>query len=138
MSMLSCPMCGKMSPLYRYNPDLFDDDIFIVRVQGLGRGRGFRSFGARSVFDLKDGIPVREALEKLCNRTLQVIRLMLDNQIIREEDLLGRLGISHDETSDLALDVLAFLDHIEELLYDADEETQNLAGNLRRKALTES
>jgi hypothetical protein len=138
MSMLLCPTCGKMSPLYRYDPDLFDDDIFIVKVQGLGRGRGFKSFGARSVFDLKDRIPVQEALEKLCNRVLQVIRIILDNEIISEEDLLGRLGISHDETSDLALDVLAFLDHIEELLYDADEETQKLATDLKREALAES
>jgi hypothetical protein len=42
MSQFQCPLCGKYNSYARFDPSDFDDDIFGVDFEGLGRGRGFR------------------------------------------------------------------------------------------------
>ena len=139
--MLLCPLCGKMSSLRLYRPSHFEEDIFIQSVRGLGRGRGFRSVGVRSAFESKDDHRVGLMLEEVCERSLAIVQVLLDNDIIDIEAVADKLALSQTSNSqDLASKVLEFLqlDPVEEFLYDADPETQELALRLKRQALLES
>ncbi len=97
MSMLTCPLCGKMSPLYNYAPESFEDDILVQTVEGLGRGRGFQSVEARSIFDMTDSIMIERVLEKMCNRALEILQIMLDNDVISREELIERLRLVSED-----------------------------------------
>jgi hypothetical protein len=77
---------------------------------------------------------VRAAVERLCDRCLTILQIMLDNDVITKRELLERLETADDEQSDLSELVITFLNRIDEFLYDADEETQKLAEELMRKA----
>ncbi len=43
MSQLICPLCGKFVSVRYYDPSGFEDDILLVQVRGLGRGKGARA-----------------------------------------------------------------------------------------------
>ncbi len=51
MSSVACPLCGKNSPFSSFKPERLDDDIYIVKVTGLGRGRGFATESKESILD---------------------------------------------------------------------------------------
>ena len=137
MSMLTCPACGKLSPLSRYDPRDYEPDILLCDLRGLGRGRGFEITLVRSAFELMGRSSVRVAVERLCDRCLEILQMMLDNNVIGKQDVAERLGITDGERSDLPELVVRFLHQIGEFLYDADEETQKLAEELMKKALRE-
>ena len=40
MSQFTCPLCGKFSSVRHYDPSNFEDDIMLVQVRGLGKGKG--------------------------------------------------------------------------------------------------
>jgi hypothetical protein len=40
MSQFICPLCGKFVSVRFYDPSGFEDDILLVQVRGLGRGKG--------------------------------------------------------------------------------------------------
>lgn len=136
--MLTCPACGKLSPLSRYDPRDYEPDIFLCELRGLGRGRGFKVTSVRSVFDDMASSSVRAAVGRLCDRCLTILQIMLDNDVIDRQDVVERLGITDGERSDLPVLVVRFLHQIGEFLYDADEATQKLAEELMKKALRES
>lgn len=92
----------------------------------------------RSVFKDMESSEVRVAVERLCDRCMEILQMMVDNDVITKRDLIERLEIADDERSDFSKRVIAFLNRIEEFLYDADEETQGLAVRLKRLALAES
>ena len=134
MSMLTCPACGKLSPLLRYDPRDYEPDILVCKVRGLGRGRGFEVTLVRSAFELMGRSSVRIAVERLCDRCLETLQTMLDNNVIGKQDVVEKLGITDRERSDLPELVVRFLHQIGEFLYIADEETQKLAEELMKKA----
>jgi hypothetical protein len=135
VSMLLCPLCGKSSSLDRYDPTGFEDDIFVQTLRGLGRGKGFKVTSTQSIFDLDRTTRIESTINRLCGRSLEIVGMMLENGVLTEEDLVDRLGLTPTERSDLAADVVRFLDSIEELLYDqADEDSQQAAMELKRKA----
>jgi hypothetical protein len=51
MSQFQCPLCGKYNSYARFDPNDFDDDIFGVDFEGLGRGKGFRVSARCSLLD---------------------------------------------------------------------------------------
>jgi hypothetical protein len=136
LSMLACPLCGRLCCLRHFDPTGFEDDIFTVKTHGLGRGRGFKTGAAHSVFESDRSPEVEEAIRKIYDRILEILSMLLSNDFATRSDIAGRLGLG----SDLPLEVLTFLrlETVEEFLYDADEETQQRAMRLRRLALNES
>ena len=135
MPMLVCPLCGKSSSLYRFDPRGFEDDVFVQTLRGLGRGKGFKVTRAQSIFDMDRTTLIEATINTLCSRSVEIVNMMLENGVLTKEDLVHRLGLTLSERSDLAADVVRFLDSIEELLYDqADEDSQQAAVELRRKA----
>jgi len=51
MSQFICPLCGKFVSVSKYDPSDFKDDILLVEVRGLGRGRGVEVVGRYSLLD---------------------------------------------------------------------------------------
>jgi hypothetical protein len=134
MSMLICPGWGKLTPVSRYDPRDYEPDMLVCELRGLGRARGFEVASVRSAFELMGRSSVRVAVERLCDRCLEILQMMLDNNVIGKQDIVKRLGNTDSERSDLPELVVRFLHRIDEFLYDADEETQKLAEELMRKA----
>ena len=47
---LSCPVCGKLTPLSNFDPEALDDDVVIVTMESRGR-HGFEVVDRRSALD---------------------------------------------------------------------------------------
>jgi hypothetical protein len=136
--MIICPACGKLSPTSRYDPRDYEPDVLLCELRGLGQARGFEVRSVRSAFELMERLSVRVAVERLCDRCLEILQMMLDNNVIDKHDVLKKLVITDSERSDLPELVVRFLDRIDEFLYDTDEKTQKLAEELMKKALREN
>ncbi len=44
-------MCGKTTSIRNFDPESFEDDIYLVRFRGLGRGKGFEIAAKESLLD---------------------------------------------------------------------------------------
>ena len=93
MPMISCPLCGKMSSMEFYNPNHFADDIYVVTVRGLGRGRGFEVTARESIFSPLNRIDphINRTLEDLRDRTLDILNMLNDRGIVPEAELVQRM-----------------------------------------------
>ncbi len=69
-----------------YHPESFDLDIYVQDFRGLGRGRGFKSLGRRSI--LHNGA----VLSPLTDRILDLVVLLRDEGHIDDSELSDRLG----------------------------------------------
>jgi len=54
MSLWICPLCGKQTSILHYDPTNFVDDIMIILLRGLGKGRGFEEVERYSLLDGSD------------------------------------------------------------------------------------
>src|SRR5208337_1590492 len=93
MPMMSCPLCGKMSSMERYNPNRFADDIFVIEVTGLGRGRGFEVTTRDSIFGIHNRMDpdIDRTLCDLRDRTLDILNMLDERGIIKETELVERM-----------------------------------------------
>jgi len=57
-------MCGKTTNIRNFDPESFEDDIYLVRFRGLGRGRGFEIASKESLLEGLDP----ELLDKISDR----------------------------------------------------------------------
>jgi hypothetical protein len=82
-----------MSSLERYNPNYFADDIFIIEVRGLGRGRGFEVTTRDSIFEFHHRMDpyIERTLGDLRDRTLDILNMLDDRGIIEEGELVERM-----------------------------------------------
>ena len=51
MSQFICPLCGKFASIRYFDPSDFEDDILIIQVRGLGRGKGVEIVEKYSLLD---------------------------------------------------------------------------------------
>ena len=70
MSMLSCPLCGRLVSLRHFAPEDFDENIQVVSRRSLGRGRGFEVTGRYSVLDDE------ELMERIATRLHLLLNLI--------------------------------------------------------------
>jgi hypothetical protein len=75
MSLWICPLCGKQVSIKYYDPSDFDDDIMIIQLRGLGRGRGFEVVSEHSLFEDKD----TELLDLISDRVAILYNLLYEN-----------------------------------------------------------
>jgi hypothetical protein len=87
---LKCPLCGKQSPEKSFHPEDFEDDVLVVDVIGLGRGKGFANSEARSAFDDRG---CEELLDKLASRTLEIVGLLVEEGLLGKDRVLDKIGL---------------------------------------------
>ena len=140
MSHIICPLCGKSSSLRRFNPENFEDDIYVQRVRGLGRGKGFAVVSRESL--LGDGGNGGLIL-KIKRRILNLVSLLRRHRLISAKELEGlglipiervravlkenrelrdKLLYIHGWTSDFVGRVKVIMDYVGEALYMCEDE----------------
>ena len=67
---LVCPLCGKLAHLSRFNPDEYDDDIQVVEMKGLGRGKGFE---VTSRFSALGDEELMDLISSRCHAILKIV-----------------------------------------------------------------
>lgn len=87
MSHIRCPLCGKDNATCNFDPASLDDDIYVRQVYGLGRGQGFSHGPDESVLGDEIYSPM------ICNRCLDIVRLMIENNVITENEVLRSLKL---------------------------------------------
>ncbi len=87
MSLWICPICGKHCSIRHYDPTNFDNDILIIVLRGLGKGRGFEETERFSLLDGSDPY----LLNLISNRVAVVYDMLYedvedDDDVESEED----------------------------------------------------
>ena len=97
-SYLSCPICGKLTPLDSFNPEDMEEDIQVVEMRSLGRGRGFEVVSRESALD-------DEELTSTVAARLHALLNLLEGEgtaLRREEnELEAQLANSDEESEEL-------------------------------------
>lgn len=86
MSFIVCPLCGKMSSLRKYDPHSLDVDIYLQKVKGLGRGRGFKVVSKSSAL----GDP--SVIEPIKNRLIDLLMMLKRKNLLSGLDLAQKFG----------------------------------------------
>lgn len=74
--------------LSHFDPLAFDDDIYVVEVVGLGRGRGVKVVGQYSILQ-----PGDQTVELIKTRILNLLKVMLDNGVAKPNEVFGSLNL---------------------------------------------
>lgn len=91
MSFLLCPVCGKNSSLKHLHPIEFDDDIYAQDIQGLGKGKGFRTTGRISI------LHGSEVKDRIVPRLIVLLKLAIDEDVVSADEVRRRLGLRDAE-----------------------------------------
>ena len=95
---LSCPICGKLTPLSSFEPEDLEEDIMIVEMVSRGR-RGFEVVSRQSALDDPE-------LMEVISERLRVLLRLLDDEgtaLRREEnEEEAQLAKSEEENEELA------------------------------------
>jgi len=124
MSQFICPVCGKFVSVAYYDPSEFVDDVLLVKVKGLGRGKGVAIVDTYSLLDSEE----TQLLEQIRARILSVHNLLFDEFDDLEEkydELLNSVNDALSESypegfSDLGEAVEILLDEYTELLEESE------------------
>ena len=73
-----------------FEPNGFGHDAYTQDVRGLGKGKGFETSGRGSILGKND------VTEKIADRCLDLLSLFMDNDILSEEEVRKRLGLSEE------------------------------------------
>lgn len=82
MSQFICPLCGKFVSVRHYDPSNFEDDILLVQVRGLGRGKGVEITEKYSLLDGDDP----ELLDLINDRVVVLYELLYEDDEVEDED----------------------------------------------------
>ena len=85
ISQWQCPLCGKIVSVSLYDPSDFDDDILLIQVRGLGRGKGFE---VAENYSLLDG-DNPELLDLISDRVAVLYDLLYDDIEEEHEDIIN-------------------------------------------------
>jgi len=125
MSQFICPTCGKFVSTRYYDPTNFRDDILLVQVRGLGRGKGVEIVEKYSLLDGSDP----ELLDLISDRVAVIYDMLhaepdeadhsVDHEDEEEEDEVDFESLSE-------LDKQIFLAEQEEEDEEEDEDINDL------------
>lgn len=117
MSLWVCPVCGKQNSILHYDPTNFVDDIMIILLRGLGKGRGFEEVERYSLLDGSDP----DLLELISDRVAVLYDLLYED--IEDDEAEIDLEDDEDEPStELEKELRISEMEEEEDINDLDEE----------------
>ena len=70
MTHLRCPLCGRMAALSSFDPSEYEQDIVMVEMASLGRGRGFK------VVEESSALCDQELMEMIAKRLRELLFLI--------------------------------------------------------------
>ena len=113
MSHLRCALCGRLVALSSFDPSDYEQDIVIVEMASLGRGRGFKVVGESSA--LGD----QELMEVIAKR-LRVLLNLIEGDESRSSEaetqrLLDEVEELQDDNSNLRLEFRKAKDEMADL-----------------------
>ena len=85
ISQWQCPLCGKIVSVNHYDPTDFEDDILLVQVRGLGRGKGFELAEKYSLLDGDNP----ELLDLISDRVAILYDLLYEDIEEEHEDIIN-------------------------------------------------
>jgi len=94
ISQWQCPLCGKFVSIRHYDPSDFEDDILLVQIRGLGRGKGFE---VTKKYSLLDG-DNPELLDLISDRVAVIYDLLYEDVEGDEEE--------YEDINDLDNDII--------------------------------
>jgi hypothetical protein len=101
MSQLLCPLCGRLVSLKYFDPSGFDDDIYVVEVKGLGRGKGVKVVGKYSILGEDD-----ETVRLIGERSLTLLKLLIEHGHLKPDGVTSRLDLQGLEVRDKLIEDL--------------------------------
>ncbi len=110
MSQVICPICGKFFSVRYYDPSEFEEDILLVQVRGLGRGKGVEIVEKYSLL----GGSNPELLDIISDRVAVIYDLLCED-VEEDED-------EEDYSVDLEDDDVESLSELEQELRRGEEE----------------
>ncbi len=87
---VKCPLCGKQTPEKSFHPETFVNDIRVVDVVGLGRGRGFANSDERSALANGD---CWEVVQRIADRSLEMVGFLYEEGWLGQNDVIGAVGV---------------------------------------------
>ena len=97
MSMWKCPLCGKQNSIRFYDPTDYADDIIIILMRGLGKGKGFETVEEYSLLDGSDP----DLLELISDRIAVIYDLLYEDV----EDDEAEVDLEDDEAEEYINDL---------------------------------
>ena len=94
MSQFICPMCGKFASVRYFDPSDFEDDILLIQVRGLGRGKGVEIVEKYSLLDGSNP----ELLDLISDRVAVLYDLLYEDIEDEEEE--------HEDINDFEEDII--------------------------------
>jgi len=86
-------MCGKQASLRNFDPESFSNNIYVQKVRGLGRGRGFKVTSSIPIFDKPDYDGIREMI---ANRAIELLATLERNGDVSLGYILTELGLDEE------------------------------------------
>ena len=86
-------MCGKQASLRNFDPESFANNIYVQKVRGLGRGRGFKVTSSIPIFDKPDYDGIREMI---ANRAIELLATLERNGDVSLGYILTELGLDEE------------------------------------------
>jgi len=86
-------MCGKQASLRNFDPESFVNEIYVQKVRGLGRGRGFKVTSRIPIFDKPDYDGIREMI---ANRAIELLATLEKNGDVSLGYILTELGLDEE------------------------------------------
>jgi len=102
MSQVICPLCGKFVSVRHYDPSNFEEDILLVQVRGLGRGKGVEIVEKYSLLEGSDP----ELLDLISDRVAVIYDLLYEDVEDDEAEEEEPVDLEDEEEDDESLSEL--------------------------------
>ena len=100
MSQVICPICGKFFSVRYYDPSDFENDILLVQVRGLGRGKGVEIVEKYSLLDGSNP----ELLDIISDRVVVIYDLLYED--VEEDEAEEDYSVDLEDDDDESLSEL--------------------------------
>jgi len=114
MSQVICPLCGKFVSVRHYDPSGFEEDILLVQVQGLGRGKGVEIVEKYSLLNGENP----ELLDLISDRVAVIYDLLYEETEETEDN--------EEESDTRQHESLTELDELDKEILSAEEEYEDI------------
>ena len=119
MSQFICPTCGKFVSTRYYDPTNFRDDILLVQVRGLGRGKGVEIVEKYSLLDGSDP----ELLDLISDRVAVLYDLLYED--VKDDEDEADHSVDHEDEEEEEKVDFESLSELDKQIFLAEQEEED-------------